>query len=136
MGFNCECLGHISVGSGNFPINFHEFLWFPMGRGIEKLKTHHFFTNLSSPHLFTIVAMVFELVVADFRWFSMVWGIGKLKTHHLCYKPFHSRSLSHGCNCFPWFSIVNVWTTFLWLVISLWVSMSFSGFPWFGESKS
>ena len=83
MGFNCECLGHISVGSRNFPINFHEFLWFPMGRGIEKLKTHHFFTNLSSPHLFNIVAMVLELVVDDFRWFSMVRGIGKLKTHHL-----------------------------------------------------
>jgi len=83
MGFNCECLDHISVGSGDFPINFHEFLWFPMGRGIEKLKTHHFFTNLSSPHLFNIVAMVLELVVDDFRWFSMVRGIGQLKTHHL-----------------------------------------------------
>ena len=64
-------------------MDFYEFLWFSMVRGIEHLKTHHFFTNLSSPHLFNIVAMVLELVVDDFRWFSMVRGIGKLKTHHL-----------------------------------------------------
>ena len=100
MGFNCKCLDHISVGSVDFPIDFYEFLWFSMVRGSEHLKIHHFSTNLSSPHLFNIVAMVLELVVDDFRWFSMVRGIGKLKTHHLCNKPFHSRSLSHGCNCF------------------------------------
>ena len=54
-----------------------------MVRGMKKLKIHRFSTNLSSRHLFTIVAMVFELVITDFHWFSRVRGIGQLKTHHL-----------------------------------------------------
>ena len=47
------------------------------------IKDTSFFTNLSSPHLFDIVAMVLELVVGDFRCVSMVRGIVHLKTHHV-----------------------------------------------------
>ena len=91
IGFNCECLDHIPVGSGNFPMDSHEFLWFPMDRGMEKLKTHPFFHK---PFQSTPLWHCCNGSRIGCWWFSLCFygsGNRKIKDTPCVHTPFQSR---------------------------------------------